>query len=168
MRYSRLAIIGVVSLILLFTFAASRASAQSVASGTVEGTVVDPTGGVVVGATVEIRNPITGYQQTATTDSSGMFRFNNVPFNGYHIQVTQAGFAAAVQDVNVRSAVVVPVKMMLSVAGVTESVSVEASATDILETAPYAHADVDVSMLDKLPTLTPGSGLSDAIIRSEE
>src|SRR5205085_5372867 len=51
-----------------------------------------------------------------------------------------------------------------AVAGVAQEVSVEASAGDILETAPYAHADVDVSTLDKLPTLTPGSGLSDAII----
>ncbi len=55
--------------------------AQSLVSGTVDGTIVDPTGAVVVGATVEIRNPITGFQQTAMTDSMGMFRFTNVPFN---------------------------------------------------------------------------------------
>jgi carboxypeptidase family protein len=139
-------------------------SAQSVASGTIEGTVVDPTGGVVVGAMVEIRNPITGFQQTAVTDSSGTFRFTNIPFNPYHVQVTQQGFAPAAQDVNVRTTVPIPVKIALAVAGVTESVNVEAGAGDIVENVTYAHADVDISTLDKLPTLSPASGLSDAII----
>src|SRR5437762_164748 len=94
-----------VSLLVLLICSIPQASAQSVASGTVEGTVSDPTGGVLVGAAVEIRNPITGFRQTATTDSAGMFRFNNVPFNPYHIQVTQAGFTPTSQDVNVRTAV---------------------------------------------------------------
>ena len=141
-------------------------SAQSVASGTIEGTVVDPTGAVVVGAMVEIRNPITGFQQTAVTDSMGAFRFTNIPFNPYHVQVAQQGFATAAQDVNVRSTVPVPVKITLSVASVAETVSVQADAGDILENVPYAHADVNVTTLDKLPTLSPASGLSDAIILS--
>src|SRR5947209_8816391 len=98
--YSRLAVS--VGVFLLVFFISSQASAQSVASGTIQGTVVDPTGGVVVGVAVEIRNPVTGYRQTATTDSAGMFRFNNVPFNPYHVQATQAGFATAAQDVTIR------------------------------------------------------------------
>src|SRR5437762_11172689 len=53
---------------------------------------------------------------------------------------------------------------MLTFAWFSKEVSVEASGQDILENVPYAHADVDISTLDKLPTLTPGSGLSDAII----
>src|SRR5262249_33817032 len=93
--------------------------AQSVASGTIEGTVVDSTGAVVVGAMVELRNPITGFEQTAVTDSIGAFRFTNIPFNPYHLQVSQPGFALAAQDVNVRSAVTVP-KVTLSVAGISE------------------------------------------------
>jgi hypothetical protein len=145
---------------------AGSVSAQSVASGTIEGTVVDPTGGVVVGAMVEIRNPLTGFQQNAVTDSAGMFRFTNIPFNPYHVQVTQQGFAPAAQDVNVRTTVPIPVKVALSVAGVTQSVSVEAGGGDLVENVPYAHADVDITTLDKLPMLSPASGLSDAITLS--
>jgi outer membrane cobalamin receptor len=140
--------------------------AQSVASGTIEGTVVDASGGVVVGATVEIRNPLTGFQQTAMTDSLGAFRFTNIPFNSYHLQVTQTGFDTSAQDVNVRSTVTVPVKVMLSVAGVSQSVVVEGGAGDIVENVPYAHADVDIGTLDKLPALSPAAGLSDAIVLS--
>ena len=67
-------------LILIYVFSLTALlSAQSVGSGTVEGTVADSTGAVVAGATVEIANPITGFRQTATTDATGTFRFTNVP-----------------------------------------------------------------------------------------
>src|ERR1041384_2790185 len=74
--------------------------AQSVASGTIEGTVVDSTGAVIIGARVELQNPITGFEQTAVTDSMGAFRFTNIPFNPYHLQVSQQGFASTAQDLN--------------------------------------------------------------------
>src|SRR5262245_61086601 len=73
--------LSIVWLALALAFSEVPASSQSVASGTIEGTVVDSTGGVVVGATVEITNPLTGYQQTAVTDAMGAFRFTNIPFN---------------------------------------------------------------------------------------
>src|ERR1700758_4655847 len=65
---------------------------QSISSGTVTGTVADPTGAVVPGATVQIQNPITGYQQTTTTDPQGTFRLNNVPFNNYRLTAAKMGF----------------------------------------------------------------------------
>src|SRR5262249_5627476 len=108
-------------------------------------------------------NPITGFRQTATTDATGTFRFTNVPFNQYHIQATQTGFSPAAQDVNVRTTVPIPLKLALTVAGASESVTVQPSAEDMLENVPYAHSDVDISTLSKLPTLAPASGLSDAI-----
>src|SRR2546425_2375886 len=166
MRFRIQSLILATALFILSIFLAQPVQAQSVASGTVEGTVADPTGAVVSGAKVEIRNPLTGYQQATTTDTSGVFRFSNSPFNNYHIDITQQGLAAAGQDVNVRSTVPASVKVTLTVAGVTESVTVEATGADILENVPYAHSDVDVSTLDKLPTLSPASGLSDAIILS--
>ena len=54
-------------------------------SGTVRGTVLDPSGAVIKGATVEIHNPVSQYDQTAQTDSEGRFEFDNVPLNNYHL-----------------------------------------------------------------------------------
>src|ERR1700756_2363524 len=99
MSYWRSTVIVVISAVAVLLLSL-QVWAQSVASGTIQGTVVDPSGGVVVGATVEMQNPLSGYRQTTTTDSAGMFRFNNVPFNMYHVQVTQTGFGPAAQDVN--------------------------------------------------------------------
>jgi hypothetical protein len=74
---------------------ALAANAQSVGnSGSVNGTVLDSTGAVVPQAKVELRNPVSGLDRTATTDSAGRFEFTNIPFNPYHLSVTAAGFSA--------------------------------------------------------------------------
>src|SRR3954471_16943709 len=83
--------------------AAPLASAQSISSGTVTGTVTDPTGAAVSNAKLELRNAVTDYRQSQVTDSSGTFRFNNVPPNPYRLIVDASGFAPTQRDVEVRS-----------------------------------------------------------------
>src|SRR5215469_10388203 len=84
------------------------ALAQSAGNSTsVIGTVTDPSGAVVPNAVVEIRNPVSGFERTATTDASGSFTIPNVPFNPYYLQAKSLGFAPSSQDIDVRS--VVPV-----------------------------------------------------------
>lgn len=68
-------------------------------SGSIQGTVSDPSGAIIAGATVQLQDPATGYKQIAITDANGQFQFNNVPFNPYHIDVTAQGFQPAKQDV---------------------------------------------------------------------
>jgi len=101
--------------------------AQSGSSGTINGTVFDPTGAVVRDATVEIHNAVSHFDRTTTTDSSGAFNFPNVPFNPYHMTVSATGFAATAQDVEVRSVVPVSVKINVEVLASTTSVTVEAA-----------------------------------------
>jgi hypothetical protein len=65
----------VISLLLI----ATSSFAQSVGnSGSINGTVEDPTGAVVPNATVEIRNPVSGYDRSSTTDTSGKFSFPTI------------------------------------------------------------------------------------------
>src|SRR5450755_429599 len=86
--------------------AVTNSGAQSVGnSGSVNGTVLDPTGAVVAGATVEIRNPVSGFDRSTTTDNDGRFAFTNIPFNPYHLTVTASGFMMSAQDVEPRSSV---------------------------------------------------------------
>src|ERR1019366_7788404 len=92
------------------------AIAQSGGSS-ISGAVLDPSGAVVANAKVQIHNAVSGYDRTTTTDSKGNFSFPNVPFNPYHMTVTAAGFAQYAQDVEIRSALGVNVKVSLTVAG---------------------------------------------------
>jgi hypothetical protein len=131
-------------------------------STSVTGTVTDPTGAVVANATVVMRNPVSGFERTTGTDSSGKFTIPNVPFNLYHLTVTGEGFATYVQDVEVRSVVPVALTITLQVKGSSESVTVEA-AGDLLENDPSFHTDVDRNLFDKLPLESQSSSVSSLV-----
>ena len=141
---------------------AAVSNAQTGNSSTISGTVVDQSGALVANATVNIHDPVSGYQRSATTDSSGSFSFPNVPFNPYHLTVTAKGFSSYAQDVEVRSSVPVDVKITLSVAGTATTVTVEAAA-DLIETDSTAHTDIDRTLFDKLPLESPSSSVSSLV-----
>lgn len=146
---------------------AFASSSQSVGtSGSVTGTVTDPSGAIVPGARVEIQNPVSGYERTTTTDKSGNFQFTNVPFNPYHLTVTSQGFAAYVQDVEPRSTVPVTVNIKLQVESASTSVTVEANGGDLVENDPTFHTDVDKNVMDKVPLESQSSQLSAIVTQS--
>ena len=134
-------------------------------SGSINGTVMDPSGAVVANASVEIRQAVSGYDRTNTTDSTGKFSFPNVPFNPYHMTVKAAGFAQSAQDVDVRSVVPVSVNVSLTVAASTDTVTVE-SAGDLVENDPTFHSDIDKELFDKLPLESASSSLSSLVTLS--
>jgi hypothetical protein len=135
-------------------------------AGTIEGTVVDPTGAAVAKAAVTIHNAITGYRQETVTTTEGSFRFNNIPPNPYHLEVTASGFNVFAQDVSIRSGVPVQVKATLALAGAKSSITVEAAGADLLEVDPSAHVDADRSLIMKIPSIDPGAGLAQALVYS--
>jgi outer membrane cobalamin receptor len=132
-------------------------------AGTVSGTITDPSGALVAGATVTLKNAVTNYQKQIQTDARGTFQFVSVPPNQYHFSVSLQGFQTLDKDIAVRSAVPVQVNVQLTLSGSTEEVTVRSSATDLIEPVPTAHTDVDHNLLTKLPITSSSQGLSDAI-----
>ena len=135
-------------------------------SGVVQGTVADPTGAVIPNAVVTIKNPVSGFTQTATTGNDGGYSFHNVPFNNYHLSVTAKGFNNAATDAQVRASVPVAVNLTMQIASATTTVEVQADAGDLIETNPVAHTDVDRALIDKLPVESSSSQLSSVITLS--
>jgi Carboxypeptidase regulatory-like domain len=142
---------------------APAANAQSRSYTSVQGTVVDPSGAVVPGATVEIRNPVSHFERTTTTDESGSFNIPNVPFNPYHVTVSRSGFASYAQDIEPRSPVPVTLKISLQLATAAETVTVESDGADLVENDPTFHTDVDRSLFDKLPLESSSSSVSSLV-----
>src|SRR5436309_11870731 len=94
---------GVVAVIFIFSigiFAQALGTA-----GSISGTVTDPNGAVVAGASVTLSNALTGYTRTVTSDSSGNYHFNDIPPNNYTLRVSASGFSPLAQAVVVRSTV---------------------------------------------------------------
>ncbi len=137
--------------------------AQSGNSSSITGTVVDPSGAVVVNAAVAVRNPVSQFARTAVTDRAGQFTIPNVPFNNYHLTVAGKGFATYVQDVDVRSAVPTNLSISLKVTGSSEVVTVEAGAEDLLENTSSFHTDVDKNIIDRLPLESASSSVSSLV-----
>jgi hypothetical protein len=140
--------------------AGAVAAAQGLGSaGTLQGTVTDPTGAVVPGATVELKNPVSQFDQTQVTDDKGQFAFRNLGPNPYHLTVALMGFETVVRDVTVRTGVPVTANIQLALAGTSTTIEVVGK-SDIIETSPTAHTDLDQALLAKLPLETSSSGLN--------
>jgi Carboxypeptidase regulatory-like domain/TonB-dependent Receptor Plug Domain len=137
--------------------------AQAAGSATVKVTVQDPTGSVVANADVTIRNPVSGFERSAETDTSGSFTFTNVPFNPYHMTVIAAGFAPFVEDIDLRSAVPQSISVSLTLAAATTNVTVTGEPSDLLENEPTAHTDVDRTLFEKVPLESASSSLSSLV-----
>lgn len=149
---------------LIFSLSAAiLISAQSLGTaGTISGTIADPNGAVVSGATVTLSNSVTGYSRAATSDDAGTYRFNDVPPNTYNLRVSANGFRSSAQAVSVRSSVPMSVPISLTVADASATVDITADAV-VVENIPTTHTDLDRSQIAKLPLSSPGNGLSDAV-----
>lgn len=160
MAFRRLAFL-FLSLGLLICASSSRAQLGN--SGSIDGVVTDSSGGVVVGAKVEISYPVTGYQRQTTTGNDGSFHFSNVPFNPYHLTATAAGFTAYSQDVDVRSSVPVTAQISLKIGAAATSITVEANGGDLVEKDPSFHTDVDTALTDRMPLESQSSSVSSLV-----
>jgi hypothetical protein len=146
-----------------FLFCAMPSRAQMGNSGSIEGVLKDPSGGVIAGAAVEISNPVSGFKREAATGSDGSFHFSNVPFNPYHLVVTAAGFNSYTQDVDVRSTVPTTLQISLKLGTDVQTVKVEANGGDLVENDSTFHTDVDQAITDRLPLQSTTSGVSSLV-----
>jgi hypothetical protein len=143
----------------------ASASAQGLGgAGTVQGTVKDPTGGVMQAVEVRMTNPLSGFTRSVTTDAAGRYAFSNLAPNAYHVTVDVQGFQPLARDIEVRSGVPVVLDMTLALAGTTSAVDVVGHSEDLIERDPTAHTDVDQSLIAKLPIERSSGGLNQVVM----
>ena len=108
-------------------FSLGTAQAQGT-SGSISGTVTDPTGAVIPNAAVAINNPVTNFTRATQSGSDGSFHFYNIPFNTYRLTTSSTGFDPATQSVAINSLVplAIPVKLTIAGSSVTPSTSRQA------------------------------------------
>jgi hypothetical protein len=150
--------------LLCFFFAAFSWS-QGASTTSIRGTVSDPSGAVVAGATVTITQATSGLSRSAITDDGGQFVFSNLPQHTYRLAVTASGFAPQVQSVDAHSAVGANLKLILQVAAEASTVMVAAEG-DLLANDSAMHTDVDRDQFNKIPLESESSGLSSLVTLS--
>src|SRR5215213_7864448 len=151
-------------LLLLVTFV--MAGAQE-SRGSLNGTVTDPNGAALPGATVEIRNVETNVANTTTTNDEGAYSFPLLNPGRYTLTVSSQGFSNATREnIEIRVAEKITIDVPVSVTGVGETVTTVASAP-VLETGSVSTGTTistrqiaELPLIDgspyQLATLAPG------------
>jgi Carboxypeptidase regulatory-like domain/TonB dependent receptor len=114
--------------LLAILIAGLNVGAQQI-TGSIHGTVVDPSGAVITAATVAAKQTETGLTRSATTDHAGTYVLLELPVGHYQLQVEAKGFQTYIQQgiiLGVNETATVPVR--LAVGAETQQVQVQADA----------------------------------------
>ncbi len=166
MPIQRVSLLTVVALLFLVCAPAAPAAAQT-SFGGVNGTVTDPSGAVVPGATARLINEATNIESRITTNQSGYFSFVNVRPGAYVLRIEATGFKTAqVATFNVGVNEMVTQNVTVSVGAVTETVQVVSGAEllqassaelgNVIEEKAVHHLPLNGRNFTQLLVLTPG------------
>jgi hypothetical protein len=136
--------------VVLLLFSA-RASAQF-DTGTVVGSVADPTGAVIPNAAVVITNTGTGINTNAVTDGNGNFVASALQFGHYVVSATAAGFGkASSQPLELNVGATVTVKLTLAIATASQDVEVTGTTATIDTSTSTAGTTLNSEQVANLP-----------------
>lgn len=138
-------------LVLLLSSATPAAYAQ-VDRAVLEGTISDPSGGVIVGASVQVLAVDTGLQEEQRTNSKGYYRFSGLPVGAYKTTVNNAGFQTkVVEDVILRVGQTRTLDVTLGVGAINEQIDVKASTGPSDRSSAEAATVIDTVQISELP-----------------
>ena len=139
--------------------------AQSLGNaGTVSGTVTDPNGAVVSGASVSIANAVTGFSSNNDDRCGRLLHFSAIlPPNNYQIKVSAGGFQKATQNIVVRNSVPLQVPISLMSAAGRAKTSMCRRCDQYRKYSDDADQSRSVAASKIAALSSPGNGLSDAV-----
>ncbi len=154
-RAWKCASIGFLVCLLALLVSVSPAFAQSGSTGALTGTVSDPSGGVIAGATVTATSLGTGQSRTATTDANGSYKFSLLPPGNYSVKFSAAGFRTAeVPSITINITETPTLNRSLEIGATTQSVTVEATAVTVQTENATVGGLVSGSTVTELPLST--------------
>src|SRR4051812_33038198 len=132
---------------------ASTAFAQSVASGTIEGTVKDESGSVLPGVTVTATSPqLQVGQLVQVSDAAGAYKFVDLPAGTYRLKVELSGFSAAIrEDLRLTVGFNARVDLPLKLGAVEEAVTVSGLSPVVDVSTTTASVAFTKEVLDSIP-----------------
>ena len=147
-----------VLLFTLFSLGGSLLGQQT--SGNLQGTVYDPSGATVPGASVVATNIATGVAKPTETTSSGAYRFENLPIGTYNISVDAGGFTKTeVNGVTVELNQTITTNATLALGHSATSVEVTEAPVSIDTTTAQIQTTYQAKQLADLPSASTGSGV---------
>ena len=122
----------VLSLVALMLFCVS-AFGQGQGYSSIRGSIKDPQGSVVAGATVTLTNPSTNFTRTTSSNDSGQFAFESIQPGVYKLEVEAKGFKKAVlTEIGALVSKPTDIDVAMEIGDVTETISVTVGAGEAL------------------------------------
>ncbi len=121
-------------------------------TGKILGTVTDPAGAVVPGATVTVTNTATRVSSQTQTDKDGNFQVLALPIGNYQVAAEREGFAkslAEARTLEINQSVRMDIKLKLG--SRTETITVESRASGVETVNPTLGQSITVNSLVGLP-----------------
>src|SRR5690348_14976369 len=124
--------------------------AQGTAS--ISGTVLDPSGATIPGATVTVRNTATGLSRVASTDAQGHYLVPDLPIGSYEVQGAHTGFQTVVQKgIGLTVGAQPVVDLQLPVGQTEQAISVTAEVSPVETTSAAVSSLVNQTQMRELP-----------------
>jgi hypothetical protein len=145
-------VLGALFCTLLLVLAAPFAANAQQYSGTITGTVTDPSGAAVPGATVTATNTGTNASSSTTTSEQGVYTFAQLPVGIYDITVKQGSFKEFIaKAAEVHTSTTTEVNARLELGAASEMVTVEASAVQVQTATAEVGEIVEGRQVRELP-----------------
>jgi hypothetical protein len=130
---------------------AARAQ-NAVSTGSIAGQVNDSSGAAVPGVKVSLTDVATGVERTATTNSSGLYRFPVLPVGTYTLDFSKTNFKTVnIENVVVQVGQTATEDVTLAVGAVTQSVTITAQTPLLRTTQSTVGTVVDQTLIQDLP-----------------
>ena len=151
------------SWLVLLLFVPVLALAQS-DRGTITGTVADPTGAVVPGAALSLKNAETGAVYDSVTTETGNYTLPSLPSGNYELTVAQGRFRKYVRSgIQVQVATTLRVDVTLQLGAATETVIVNSSAPLLKTESSEQSFNITGDEVNALPLTKGSAGLRNPI-----
>jgi len=145
--------------VLLITFSLGPGVfGQSSLGGSINGTVTDPSGAAISGATVQLTNESTGVVTPTTTSSAGQFVYPVLNVGAYTLSVSASGFSqAVVKGITVNPNKATTQNVTMKVGATTQTVEVTASAVHLETETAQQGTSFDQATYADLPLALAGA-----------
>jgi Carboxypeptidase regulatory-like domain len=156
MRFvTRVSAVIAVAVLAVFLTTPAPAGAQGSPTGTLGGTISDPSGGVLPGVTVTAKNAQTGLTQHTVSGGEGDWRIPGLALGAYEVAFELEGFKKLVRGgIHVEASTIHTVRVTLEVGGLSETVQVISDAGLLAVSSAATSRSLTAAELQAVPTST--------------
>jgi hypothetical protein len=172
-KATRIRLVAFTLILALFSLTPPSFAQTTVGTGSIVGTVIDPTGALIGGAEITITNVATGQSIQLTTNSSGSFNSGALIPGNYKTQVSAKGFSSAVASSTVLLGNTATVNVKLQIGNIKEIIDVQDSAAQVNTEQPTVQGVLNEQQIENLPVngrnfldlaqLEPGVQIQDGV-----